>query len=140
VLDDISSLAIALGIISIKEVTLVCPRWRLRYQTLLFQSVKLDPFSSDIPDLKKHAHLASYITLRMVHRSGSSSPPDYNHDLAEPFTKFLLHADNIECMLFLDPRIQWGNLSRKTINAFCAVFKRSSFRSLEVSVHTPLPS
>jgi hypothetical protein len=141
VLDDIASLAIALGIISIKDATLVCPRWKLRYQQLLFKSVTLDPFSSDIPDLEKRAHLTPYIkVLRITHRSGSSTLPDHKRDLAEPFTKFLLHADKVECMLFLDPRIQWEHISSETIAVFRAVFERPLFHSLEISVCTPLPS
>jgi hypothetical protein len=141
VLDDIASLAIALGIISIKDATLVCPRWKLRYQQLLFESVKLDPFSSDIPDFEERACLAPYIkVLRITHRSGSSTIPDHKCDPAEPFTKFLLHAHNVSRMLLLDARIQWENVSRKTIDTFCAVFERPSFRSLEISVCKPLPS
>jgi hypothetical protein len=141
VLDDIASLAIALGIISVKDATLVCPRWKLRYQQLLFESVKVDPFSSNLPDLEKRAHLAPYIkVLRITHRSGSSAIPDHKHDPAELFTKFLLHAGKVERMLFLDARIQWENVSPKTIDAFRAVFERPSFRSLEISVCTPLPS
>jgi hypothetical protein len=89
VLHDIASLAIALGIISIKDATLACPRWKLRYQQLLFKS----PFSSDIPDLEKRAHLAPYIeVLHVAHRSSSSTPSDYKRDLTESFTKLLPFA------------------------------------------------
>jgi hypothetical protein len=43
-------------------------------------------------------------------------------------------------MIFCDSRIQWANVSSRSIDAFLTVFRRDTFRSLEVSVHKPLPS
>jgi hypothetical protein len=43
-------------------------------------------------------------------------------------------------MIFCDSRIQWAKVSSSSIGAFLTVFRRDTFRSLEVSVHKPLPS
>lgn len=143
VLDNIASLAIALGIITAKDATLVCPRWKLRYQGMLFKSVKLDPFSNDILDLghPDYKHLIPYIEeLCVVRRSDSSTPPNYDRDLTEPFANFLFHAQHTASLLLCDARIRWEHVSRKTVDAFCTVFRCNSFRSLEVFVHKPVPS
>jgi hypothetical protein len=141
-LDEILKFAVALGKISPSEATHICRRWR-RYQKYLFKAVKLDPFDENILDLDVHSHLIPYIEeLRVggvVRRSDSSSPPNF-YDLSASFTNFLCNITNPSSMTFCDSRIQWANVSSSSIDAFLTVFRRDTFRSLEVSVHKPLPS
>ncbi|KAF7784944.1 hypothetical protein Agabi119p4_1109 [Agaricus bisporus var. burnettii] len=138
-LDEIFSLAIAQGAISPNEASYICRRWRT-FQKLLFKSVKLDPFDENILDLDEHSHLILYIEeLRVVPRPGSSTRSDF-YDISPYFANFLRNLHNLSSMIFCDSRIQWTDVSRKSIDAFLTVFRRDAFRSLEVSVHKPLPS
>jgi hypothetical protein len=142
-LDNIADLAIALGILTVKDVVLVCHRWKLKYQKLIFKSVKLDPFDSDIPNFGDldHDHLIPHIEeLCVVRRSNSSTPSNTNCDLSLPFTSFLRYAVHASSMVLCDSRIQWKHVSSETLDAFRTVFRRKSFGSLTVSVDKPFPS
>jgi hypothetical protein len=142
-LDEILGLAVALGTISFNEATRICRRWR-SFQKHLFKTVKLDPFDENTLDLDDHSHLIPYIEElhvgSVIRRSHFSCPPNFNYDLSASFVNFLRNIANPSSMIFCDSRIQWANVSSRSIDAFLAVFRRDTFRSLEISIHKPLPS
>jgi hypothetical protein len=142
-LDEIVSLAVALGTISLDEATRICRRWR-SFQKHLFKAVKLDPFDENTLDLDVHSHLIPYIEElhvgSVIRRSDFCCPSNFNYDLSASFANFLRNITNPLSMIFCDSRIQWAKVSSSSIDAFLTVFRRDTFRSLEISAHKPLPS
>jgi hypothetical protein len=129
-IDEILTLAVALGTIRANEASRICTRWR-SFQRIVFRSITLDPFETDILDLTlaKHSHLTSYIEeLRVIPRSVPCDRPyDYEQDLSPSFTNFLCNLKSPRVMIFYDGRIEWANLSLRSINSFLTVFQCDSF-------------